>query len=84
MEEAKWALLLGLVEASEPYEERVMGSFLDALLTHGSIEPVLFPLMDGLEAAHGRKATDYAINIIDRNRLLREEERMLLRQCMCA
>ena len=84
MEEAKWALLLGLVEASEPIEERVMGSFLDALLTHGSIEPILFPLMDGLEAEHGRKATDYAIDVIDRHGLLRDEECTLLRQCMCA
>ena len=84
MEEAKWALLLGLVEASEPYQERVMDGFLGALLIHGSIEPVLFPLMDGLEAEHGRKATNYVINVIDRNQLLREEESLLLRQCMCA
>ena len=84
MEEAKWALLLGLVEASEPLEEQVMGSFLDALLTHGSIEPVLFPLMSGLEAAHGRKATDYAIDVIDRHGLLEDDERTLLRQCLCA
>ncbi len=84
MEEAKWSLLLGLVEASEPCEQRVIDSFLDALLTHGSIEPILFPLISGLEAEHGRKATDYAIEVIDRHGLLEDDERTLLRQCLCA
>ena len=84
MEEAKWALLLGLVGASEPVEVRVMGSFLDSLLTHGSIEPILFPLINDLEAEHGRKATGFAVDVIDRHGLLNREECVLLRQCMCA